>query len=199
MTKCDLESLLKDSGVPAARAREWAEPLANAMAKADINTPLRVGHFLAQLYHESVLLKYRQEIWGPTPAQRRYEGRRDLGNTQKGDGYLFRGRGPIQLTGRANYTAFNVWLKAKGYNADVVRNPNLVAMLDYGTLAATWFWERNKLNRYADGGDDVRDVRAVTRVINGGYNGIADRINYFVKVMIPIRKMCGYKSDTQPL
>jgi putative chitinase len=72
-------------------------------AAFDITTPLRIAHFMAQATHETGGFKFLHELWGPTPAQQRYEGRLDLGNTSKGDGYLYRGRGVFQLTGRGNY------------------------------------------------------------------------------------------------
>jgi putative chitinase len=71
------------------------------MREFEVTTPLRQAAFLAQLAHESGQFRFMEEIWGPTPAQRRYEGRRDLGNIQPGDGFRYKGRGPIQITGRA--------------------------------------------------------------------------------------------------
>lgn len=199
MTDNDLRAVLTAVGVTSSRAAAWAGPLSKAFAIADITTPLRVGHFLAQLLHESAALKYKQEIWGPTSAQRRYEGRRDLGNVVAGDGYRFRGRGPIQLTGRANYAQFNSWLSERGIAADVVNNPDLVATYEYGSLAACFFWATRNLNRIADRGDDVDEVTAITRVVNGGRNGLADRIRWFVQVMMAVRKIPSYRGDALPL
>ena len=204
LTKTHIERVLREAKVPAARAARYSVFLSDACARGQINTPLRLGHFLCQLLHESMNLYYAEEVWGPTAAQRRYEGRRDLGNPVAGDGYRFRGRGPIQCTGRANYTAFNRWLKTIGLTVDVVANPDLVGTPMYGTLAAVWFWSvgnstGRSLNVLADRGDDLDEIQAITRVINGGFNGLDDRITRFVTVMPAIRSLDTFKGDSLPL
>jgi hypothetical protein len=130
----------------------------------------------AQIGHESVSLKYTNEIWGPTAAQRGYEGRASLGNNQPGDGHRFAGHGPIQLTGRANHTAFSRWCYSKGYITDPVLfalHPELVAQPHWGFLAASWYWTvaRANLNVASDQGNVVW----ATQMINGGTNGLSDR------------------------
>ena len=147
-------------------AARWAAPLSAAMALHAIDSPLRQAHFLAQVGHESGGFVYTQEIWGPTAAQLGYEGRADLGNTQTGDGLRFKGRGFIQITGRANYVE-----AATGLGIDCVNQPVLLASGDYPALSAAWWWVTNGLNALAD----ADDVIAVTRRINGGTNGLADR------------------------
>lgn len=131
-----------------------------------LDNGLRLAHFLAQVAHESGGFRYMEEIWGPTEAQKRYEGRRDLGNTVKGDGSLFRGRGPIQITGRANYeeygNAIGLWLTDK---------PTLAAIPAIGLHIACEYWKRKGLNAWAD----ADDVLTITKKINGGVNGLADR------------------------
>ncbi|UZQ53978.1 hypothetical protein OOK60_16015 [Trichothermofontia sichuanensis B231] len=134
-----------------------------------INTRLRMAHFLAQVMHESGGFRWLREIWGPTDAQRGYEGRRDLGNTQPGDGKRFMGRGLIQLTGRANYAAFS-----KDLGVDFVANPTLVEQPPYAVIVAGWYWDRRKLNTWAD----LDDLEGVTFRVNGGYNGLEDRRRY---------------------
>lgn len=128
--------------------------------------PLRLAHFMAQLGHESGGFRYMEEIWGPTPAQRGYEGRADLGNTQAGDGFGYKGRGPIQITGRANYRRFG-----RKIGIDLERHPELAAIPSIGLLTACAYWADKGLNALAD----RDDVEGVTRKINGGTNGLADR------------------------
>lgn len=169
----------------------YVEHLARAMDRYAINTPLRMAHFLAQVGHESGRLRHTKEVWGPTAAQLRYE--RDfnapwptspaeakrpefaknrlaynLGNVVEGDGKRFMGRGLIQLTGRSNYKQMS---QATG--VDVVAIPQLVEFPDLATLSAAWFWDSRGLNRFAD----VDDFLTVTKRINGGTNGLADREN----------------------
>ena len=144
-----------------------------AMRAANITTPLRAAHFAAQIGHESGGLRYMEEIADGSA----YEGRADLGNTQPGDGRKFKGGGPIQLTGRANYTAFSAWAFAKGYAPTVtyyVDRPELVRSDPaVGFLATAWYWSfaRPQLNALAD----ADDLDGVTRAINGGTNGLDDR------------------------
>jgi len=140
-------------------------PMLNAtMAKYAINTPLRVCHFLAQLIHESGSFNYTKELASGVA----YEYRSDLGNTQKGDGPLYKGRGFIQLTGRANYDHYG-----KALGVDLLSNPELVAT-EYPADVSGWFWDTHNINALAD----ADNINAVTRMINGGYNGLADRTLY---------------------
>lgn len=142
---------------------KYLGPINNTLEQFEINTPKRVAAFIAQITHESGSFRYHEEI----ADGHQYEGRKDLGNTQKGDGKRFKGRGLIQLTGRANYTAF-----AKFCGKDVVTTPTLVANPDLAALAAGWFWDSKDLNDLADRGD----FKMMTRKINGGLNGYADRL-----------------------
>lgn len=139
--------------------------------KADITPGDRLNMFLAQLAHESDGFKTTREYASGAA----YEGRSDLGNTEEGDGRRFRGRGLIQLTGRANYEEFNRELPA---DIDIVANPELVEEFPLALTAATFFWTKRKLNNLADQGD----FRAVTRRINGGYNGLGSRLIYLSNV-----------------
>ncbi len=131
-----------------------------------LDTGLRLSHFMAQVAHESGGFRYMEEIWGPTPAQKGYEGRGDLGNTVAGDGFRFKGRGPIQLTGRANYRTYG-----RKAGIDFENHPDIVAMPSLGLMVGCMFWDTKGLNALAD----ADDVDAVTRKINGGTNGLADR------------------------
>lgn len=152
--------------LPDAKARQYLPYLNKAMVEAGITTPKRQAAFLAQLAHESGGLRYMEEIASGAA----YEGRRDLGNTQPGDGRRFKGRGPIQLTGRANYAA-----ASKALGIDLVNNPQRAADPDVGFRIATWFWQTRGLNQLADAGR----FSDITRRINGGYNGAADRNRYW--------------------
>jgi putative chitinase len=159
-------------GIPAARAAKWAEPLAAACSHYGIETPLQIAAFIAQVGHESGRLRYVREIWGPTSWQLRYEGRRDLGNTEVGDGSLFRGRGLIQITGRNNYFRAGTAL-----DLDLINHPELLEQPEHAAMSAAWFWDAHHLNGLADSGD----LRRITRIINGGYNGLEDRLSIYEK------------------
>jgi predicted chitinase len=152
--------------LPADKASAYLAPLNAAMREAGITTPLRMAAFLAQLAHESVELRFFQEIANGAA----YEGRVDLGNTQPGDGPRFKGRGPIQLTGRLNYRSAGAAL-----GLDLEQHPELVATPDIGFRVAGWFWTTRHLNAKAD----VGDFDGITRSINGGLNGKASRDRYY--------------------
>lgn len=154
------------TGLSDEMARAWYEHVRAACLEFSIVGPVRIAAFLAQVGHESGGFIYTREIWGPTVAQQRYEGRADLGNTQSGDGFRFRGRGLIQITGRTNYER-----AAAGLGVDVVTDPQLLEGRALAARSAAWWWATHGCNQLADGGDFV----ALTRRINGGTNGLADR------------------------
>jgi putative chitinase len=162
--------LARATGARIDRASEWCAPIEAAMAEFEINTPGRQAAFLAQIGHESGGLRYSTEIWGPTPAQVRYEGRKDLGNTEPGDGYKFKGRGLIQTTGRANYAA-----TGKALGVYLLSDPTLLALPDLAARSAGWYWRAHGLNELAD----VGDFKHITLRINGGTNGMDDRLARF--------------------
>jgi predicted chitinase len=153
-----------------AKAAEVAPHLNRAMKEANISTPERKAAFIAQLAHESGGFKYNQEIASGAA----YEGRRDLGNTQPGDGKRFKGRGYIQLTGRANYAA-----AGKALGLDLVNNPELAAKPENAARVAAWYWNSRGLNKLADQGN----FDGITKRINGGYNGKADRDAYHARAL----------------
>ena len=169
------------------------------MEKFQINTPLRLAHFLAQCGHESGNFKAVQEnlnysadglkkifpkyfpgnlseSYARNPekiASKVYGGRMGNGDESTKEGFKFRGRGYIQLTGKSNYTAF-----AKSIGEDTISNPDLVAT-KYPLASAAWFFSKNGLNSIADKGADSATVTAVTKRVNGGTIGLADRIKHF--------------------
>lgn len=163
------ETLAQVMGCKLERAALWAPHLTAAMDAYEINSVPRQTAFLAQVGHESGRLRYVREIWNPAqcPWQARYEGRADLGNTQPGDGQRFMGRGLIQITGRANYDACG-----NAIGLDLLTTPELLETPKYAALSAGWFWDWKRLNALADLGDFER----ITRRINGGLNGLDDRI-----------------------
>ena len=140
-------------------------------AKFNITTNLRLAHFLSQCSHESGNFKWIVEFASGAA----YEGRKDLGNTQPGDGIRFKGRGYIQLTGRANYGKFSTFC-----GEDCVANPDLVAN-KFPMMSAAYFFNANKLWSICDKGSDEATVLAVTKRVNGGTNGLADRQSKFTK------------------
>ena len=169
------------------------------MEKFQINTPLRLAHFLAQCGHESgnfravqenlnysadglkrIFPKYfpgnLAESYARNPekiASKVYGGRMGNGGEETKEGYKFRGRGYIQLTGKENYTSF-----AKSIGEDTVANPDLVAT-KYALASAGWFFSKNGLNAISDKGADDATVTAVTKRVNGGTIGLPDRIKHF--------------------
>ena len=167
MTTITMEILRAIMRCSEERATIYVEPINLALARYGINTPARIAAFLSQIGHESGGLRYVKEIWGPTAAQQRYEGRVDLGNTQPGDGKRFMGRGLIQVTGRTNYEAVS-----RALGIDAVASPDVLESPLYASLSAGWFWSSRNLNALADEGD----MRKLTRRINGGYNGLDDRL-----------------------
>ena len=169
-------------------------------ARFEINTPLRLAHFLAQCGHESGGFRLTKEnlnysakgLMGifkkyfPTEALAKayerqpakiankvYGGRMGNGPESSGEGAKFCGRGYIQLTGKDNYTAFG-----KAINEDIVSNPDKVAS-DYALLSAAWFFNKNGLHKMADGGATDQVVTAITKRVNGGTIGLPDRIKHF--------------------
>lgn len=136
----------------------------------EVNTFERWCAFLAQIGHESGQLQYVEEL----ASGEAYEGRKDLGNTQKGDGKRYKGRGLIQITGRANYQRLTDEMRGLAMGVDFVEQPELLKEPEYAVLSAFWYWDVNKLNRYATLKEE--DFRKLTKAINGGYNGYADRV-----------------------
>lgn len=182
---------------------KWLDGLNKCFDKYSINTPERQACFLAQVMHESGGFKHLEEnlnysaqalmrTWGSRfpdldtaekyeykpekIANKVYAGR--MGNIEEGDGWKYRGRGLIQLTGRENYANF-------GLNAgvDVLSNPDLLASPEYATLSAGWYWNKRNLNDLAD----KMDIEGITKKINGGLNGIEDRKARTQKVLAILR------------
>jgi putative chitinase len=179
----------------------WVDCMNDVFIKYDINTPQRIAAFLAQCGHESggwtvfeenlnysakgllgVFKKYfpneslaNQYARKPQMiANRVYAGRMGNGSPETGDGWKYRGRGPIQLTGKNNYTLFAQSMFDNWQ--DIVDNPELVSQdKQIALMSAIWFWNTKDLNRYAD----VDDIKTMTRIINGGYNGLEDRIHHY--------------------
>lgn len=160
------------------KADRYAPHYSAALELGDITTRARLCAFVAQQGHESSDLKHLREIWGPTPAQARYDVRTDLGNTPErdGDGKKYMGRGGLQRTGLKNYLRFQ---QATGI--PVVDNPELLEKPEHAFASDALFWKDNKLNRLADQltlrGDakDLATLDKITKRINGGYNGRVDR------------------------
>lgn len=158
-------------------AERYLDPLNRAMDGFEIYTPVRAAAFLAQIGHESGDLLYWEELWGPTLQQKKYDPpfglAQRLGNTQPGDGRRYRGRGPIQLTGRANYRKYGDKL-----NVDFEDDPGLVAKPQWGFQVAGLFWVENGCNELADAtvADGLAAFEKITRAINGGLTGLDDRV-----------------------
>jgi putative chitinase len=192
-----LNQLIKASGASSSNATLFLDAINQVLDTFTINTAIRQLCFLAQVGHESGGLFYTEELASGAA----YEGRKSLGNTQPGDGVRFKGRGLIQITGRANYQALSDYFKV-----DFINNPALLGgqkstacspdQLKYASLSAGWFWNRSNLNAIADqmnitsdvGHDGDNNVSAdtnlslfttITKKINGGINGLQDRVTRF--------------------
>lgn len=156
--------LALDRAGASTRDADTQAPLATAaMLTADITTNTRARYFIAQIMHECGGFYYREEL----ASGEKYEGRRDLGNVQRGDGVRFKGRGWIQITGRANYQA-----AGRAIGVDLVANPKLASTSRVAWQIAAWYWSTRKLNDLAD----ASDFLAITKRINGGTNGYEDRL-----------------------
>lgn len=141
-----------------------------------INTPLRLCHFLAQVLHESGGFFYVEELASGAA----YEGRKDLGNINEGDGVRFKGRAYIQITGRANYQSIT-----NEFKHDFVTNPKDLSNIEYAMKASGWFWNKKSLNLLAD----KDDITSITKKVNGGLNGFDDRklwLSKCKKVLMPV-------------
>lgn len=163
ITEQQLLQILPNAG---RKAGVFVPVLNTAMSKYGIVTVQRIATFIAQVGHESGQLRYVREIWGPTAQQAGYEGRADLGNTVRGDGSKYRGRGLIQITGRANYAACGEALAL-----DLINHPELLEQPQHASMSAAWFWSTKGLNTLADKGEFLK----ITLRINGGVNGLEDR------------------------
>ncbi|GAA4425747.1 hypothetical protein [Acidovorax lacteus] len=177
MTQLITPHLLRAAGATEALAQRWLPHVRAACGLYGIDTPARLAAFLAQIGHESGGFRYTTEIWGPTPAQQRYEGRADLGNTQPGDGARYKGHGLIQTTGRYNHARVRDRLRARlGPDVpDFEAQPDLLAADEWAATSAADYWDDKGLNTLADQ-DTPEAFLQITRSINGGINGHADRV-----------------------
>jgi len=153
-----------------------ADAMPDLATKFGINTPLRQAHFLAQCAHESAGMRTTVEY----ASGKEYEGRKDLGNVQPGDGVRYKGRGLIQLTGRANYGSYG-----KKLGVDLIGHPDLAAAFPAAIQTAALYWNDHGLNALAD----KDQVVAITKKINGGVNGLSERELYLAKA----KKALGVK------
>ena len=151
--------------------RTYLPYLNETMLRFGIDTAIRQCHFLAQLAVESGSLCYVREL----ASGEAYEGREDLGNVCPGDGVKFKGRGLIQLTGRENYQRFQDWLVLNYVeDIDILTYPELLESPELAVMVAGWYWDVRNVNAMAD----RDDVVTVTRKVNGGRNGLAQRVDF---------------------
>ena len=172
MCVVNAEQLKAIAGKMSDKLIETYLPLINEYSSyGGVATPVRMSAFLAQILHESVCFAYTAEI----ASGEAYEGRKDLGNVHPGDGKKYKGRGLIQITGRANYE-----LLAKEWNMpELVDNPDLLRVPIAAVKSAYWFWNKHKLNELAD----KHDFISITKKINGGTNGLAKRQAFYLKAL----------------
>jgi len=163
LTVAQLQEIMPHAG---RRALIFIHPLNRAMALDGIDSAVRVAAFLSQIAHESGELRYVREL----ASGEAYEGRKDLGNTQPGDGPRFRGRGLIQVTGRHWYQR-----ATDDLGVPFVHNPALMELPVHAARVSTWWWRVNGVNALAE----TLDIRRITRRVNGGYNGLESRRAYY--------------------
>lgn len=189
----DATTLARCTGARIDRAQRFAEDLTAAMAAYRIDTPLRQAMFLANVGHESGGLHFTTEIWGPTKAQRGYEGRKDLGNTQPGDGFRFRGHGLIQTTGRFNHAIVRDRLRKRLPDRNVPDfelEPEALGTTEWAAMSAADYWDMKGLNGWADKGDfdGVCDLinRGRKTQADGDSNGWNDRLKLYVSARLAL-------------
>lgn len=164
LKKCMPSALLEN-------IEKFSEPLTHAMELFQINNHKRQAAFLAQIAHESGSLRYVREI----ATGDAYEGRKDLGNTEAGDGIKFKGRGLIQITGKSNYKAVG-----EALDFDFVKDPSKLELPGAASMSAGWFWQTHGLNELAD----IDDFEKITKRINGGLNGYEDRLKNWERIKL---------------
>ena len=170
-----LLSTVMGSAVPMDRYRALAPAVADCLKQCGCTTATRIAMWCAQIGHESGGLRWMEEIADGSA----YEGRADLGNTQPGDGRRYKGRGPLQVTGRHNYARLSQWAHGKGLVPTptfFIDQPEQLASDRYGFTGVTWYWTvARNMNTYADS----RDIVGATRAVNGGLNGLDDRTDRY--------------------
>ena len=161
----------------------------NCISIGQLNTKERLAMFLAQTGHESGEYRFKREVWGPSAQQLRYERNATaawpptkndqinklafrLGNREKNDGFIFRGWGPLQITGRSNTLKASLFLFQDNR---LTINASLLNDIEVGFKGAIWYWQLNDINSLAD----LKDIKGATKVINGAYNGLKEREQYF--------------------
>lgn len=184
VTDDELRQIMPNCAV--AKRTDYLPFIQQAMQEFQITSYLREAAFLAQLAHESGELRYMEEIASGSA----YEGRKDLGNTQPGDGRRYKGRGPIQLTGRANYKRYGDLL-----GIDLINNPTIAATKEVGFRIAGQFWSLNGLNALAD----QQNFKQITKRINGGYNGLDDRTKYYNRAKQVLNKNDAVDASATPV
>lgn len=162
------DTLRKIIPLAGTRADIYVPLLNQYMPEYFIDSPKRQAAFIAQIAHESASLVYTLEIADGSA----YEGRADLGNVFPGDGHKYRGRGLIQLTGRTNYIALTSAL-----SRDYINNPEMLERPEDAVQSSCWFWKTHNLNQFADSDK----FGSLTKAINGGFNGIDDRIKFWLQ------------------
>jgi putative chitinase len=151
------------------RLNTFVEPINSTILEFEIVSNARISFFIAQLAHESGEFRYVRELASGSA----YEGRKDLGNIEPGDGVRFKGRGLIQITGRSNYKACGADL-----GLPLLEHPELLEEPINASRSAGWFWNKKQLNSLADI-NTLESFKKVTKIINGGYNGLEDRLKYW--------------------